>query len=317
MLTLVIASLQIHFHFIRLKLHEVSLYLDFQPEEFTPPYLMRLRPLQPNSRVEISPPHIEALMVCVQSSHALLDAFLSMNTLTLRCIPVIAYTRMFYAIVVLTKLALGAHSPDSSIGAVLDFAGLKTTFYLNVVTNALQIAVGPEAFIVPSIFLSIVVKLTAWYQRQHSIPHTDRAADELFEPMAYLSTKEEAKGPAKPTAVPLEVSPVDETKTPMPFDSDIQSFDFGRSSGDTGHPPGTSSWPSAVYPLETSTDMYNLALHHDQSQTYGVESGQNTQDNIPWSQQTMDFGFYSNMMGQTFEDSFVSFPSESGRRYGS
>jgi hypothetical protein len=301
LLILIKVSLQIHFHFIRLKLHEISLYLDFEPEEFTPPYLMRLRPLKSSSRVEFSPTHIEALTICVQSTHALLDAFLSMDTSMLRCIPVIAYTRMFYAVVVLTKLALGAHNPNSGIGAVLDIMSLKTTFYLNVVKNTLQTAAGPEAFVVPSTFLSIIVRLTAWHQRQQSMLHTDGAADELFEPMAYLSTKEESRAPEASTASPPELSFAGETRISMPFDSNGQPIDVGLPSGNTSYSLGNQSW----FPFETSTEMYNLALHHDQWQTDGLGSGQNTYDNIPWSQQTVDFGLDSNTAGQTFGNSFV------------
>jgi hypothetical protein len=317
MLTLLIASIQIHFHFIRLKLHEISLYLEFPPEEFIPPYLMRLQPLKPCSRVELNPTHIEALMICIQSTHALLDAFLSLDTPTLRCIPVIAYTRMFYAIVILTKMALCAHNLSSSIGAVLDLASLKISFYLNVVANALQTAVGQEAFGVPSTFLSIIIRLTAWYQRQQSMQRTDGKAEELFEPMAYLRTNYDSESPSKSIAEPPEALPPDETQSSIRFGGDSQTFAFSVPSENAAPSPGTSSWSSALYPLEASAGVYNFALQHDQWQTYGVKNGQSTQDGIPWSHQTMDFGLYSSMTGQAFESSYVSFPSENGGGFGS
>jgi hypothetical protein len=238
-----------------------------------------------------------------------------MNTSALRSMPVIAYTRMFYAVVILIKLALAVQNPNSSIGVVLDLVSLKTTFYLNVVTNALQTAVGLESFVVPSTFLSIMNRLTAWHQRQQSMLHIDEAADELFEPMAFLSTREESGSPARSIAIPSEETPVYESQTSISLDSDNQPFGVVIPSNSKDYSPGNPSWLSAGYPSATSTGMYNLPLHHNESQIYSIGNDLNIQDSIPWSQQMMDFGFNSNTMGQTFEDSFVSFPSNSEHVY--
>jgi hypothetical protein len=128
---------------------------------------MRLQRMQPNLNTEPGPAHIEALMVCVHSGHALLDLFLSMDTFYIRTIPTIAYTRVLYSLALLLKLDVCTQTPSiSSIGRALSQECLKIDYYLDMVMKLLGAAAGPGRLRVPSTFLSILVRLTAWRDRQ-------------------------------------------------------------------------------------------------------------------------------------------------------
>jgi len=154
---------------------------------------MRSRPLHPVDTVGPSPAYTSAVTVCIESSHALLDIFISMDISTLRAIPVIVYTRMFYAVVVLTKLGICAQAPYSDVGRALDIQSLQLTAYLQTLLRVLQNAAGRERFNVSSTFLLIVMKVVTWYRRQLESSTTIGAMNENLEPMEYLKNNENAE----------------------------------------------------------------------------------------------------------------------------
>jgi hypothetical protein len=129
-------------------------------------------------------------MTCLESTHTLLDTFLSIDSVTLRSLPVIVYTRMFYGVIILTKLAICANASQSGVGALLDLAALKAPFYIHKLIVLLQEAAGPVNFCVPKTFLSILVKLARWYNRQQRLSTASDKPDELLQPMAYMRTEE-------------------------------------------------------------------------------------------------------------------------------
>ncbi|KAF2095498.1 hypothetical protein NA57DRAFT_79221 [Rhizodiscina lignyota] len=181
-------SLKIHFHYVRSAIHEICLHHDYDPDEFRPPYLMRPRPLHFSVASLLSPVYTSSLLAIAESAHAILDIFLEMDTDTHRFIPVIVYTRMFYAIVVLSKLAVSARSQDSSIGTMIDFESLKLIDYLYRTMAALKRAAGVENFNIPATFYTIVTKLSAWYARQSRADHGSGKDDDLLEPMKYMKS---------------------------------------------------------------------------------------------------------------------------------
>jgi hypothetical protein len=98
---------------------------------------------------------------------------------------------MFYAVVVLTKLAVCAKSPESIVGAILDPGSLKTPEYLHRLIVVLTKAAGPESFSVSSTFLSILAKLAGWHHRLHIFSSGVDEFEEILVPMAYLKIEED------------------------------------------------------------------------------------------------------------------------------
>jgi hypothetical protein len=114
-------------------------------------------------REELDPSTVGVVTTYLESTHGLLDIFLSMDATTLRSIPDIVYTRMFYAVVILTKLVVCVRAPEGAIGRILEYDSLKTTFYLRQITVLLQNAAKPDNFSVPCTFHSILNKLAEWH----------------------------------------------------------------------------------------------------------------------------------------------------------
>lgn len=163
----------------------MALYPDHNAEDFRPPFLVKTT-TQSQQNSSISPAYLDAIMICLSSTHALLTAFLETSVETLRVVPVVAYVRMAYGAVVLTKLHFSAISPLSEIGKVLDHESLQVGQYLNRLVIHLMAVVGTEKNRVASKFLMILIKLKAWYD-QHRIPvHSPISFDEQLEPCMHL-----------------------------------------------------------------------------------------------------------------------------------
>lgn len=152
---------------------------------------MRPRPTKSSSLSEIGPFHLRSLIACVESAHGLLDVVLNLNVHTLRSAPVILFTRLFYAIVILSKMSLSAQSPASNLSKVIDLDHVNFLDYLFKIMSLLKAAAGDENISVPSTFYLIVTRLAAWYYRVCTSPTSQDPADEVLKPMAYLRTTDE------------------------------------------------------------------------------------------------------------------------------
>jgi hypothetical protein len=242
---------------VRCTLHEISLHHDYNPDEFRPPYLMRPRPVQ-RSDVLLSPAYTTSLLACMESAHGILEAFIQMDLEIHRSLPVIVYTRTFYALVVLTKLAISAQSPDSSIGKMIDYESIRLIEYSYKMVSALGDAVGDESFGVPATFYAIVIKLTAWYQRQCSIRRSNQSTDETLEPMAYMKMSD--------GSVQLESHAASSVST----SSDIPTQHLpaqtarSRSTNTPNNCPPATSWPDTVQQFNgPQADQYNYGPNMD------------------------------------------------------
>lgn len=186
-------------------MHELSLYTEFAPDEFEgespliqsfgssllicqAPYIMRHKPKLSNKHIELSPAYVGSVITCCESAKAILDIFTTLDTITLRSIYVIAYTRAFYSIIVLTKIMTCTITPESSIGKIVDPSSIKLSDYIRKIMTLLYDASGTESFAVAATFLAIVTRLSTWFYHHHSqLGPTD--PNDLLEPMRYLFAK--------------------------------------------------------------------------------------------------------------------------------
>ena len=85
-----------------------------------------------------------------------------MDTYSLRNVPIIVYTRMFYAIAVLIQLHISVHSLDIQLQNIMDVESLGYESYLWRLITLLQAACGFENFRVPKVFLGMLERLSQW-----------------------------------------------------------------------------------------------------------------------------------------------------------
>jgi hypothetical protein len=274
---------------------------------------MRPQPLHTRSKDNVSPAYVGAVMICLQSSQAALDIFLSMGTPTLRCIPVIVYTRMFYAVVILSKLLLCTSAPNSFVGKLLDAESIKMSFYLHGLMSALQKAASKENFSVPSTFLSVLAKLTAWLHQQQAEPRISTRSGEVLEAMAYLNKKDNSREHlAMNTHTTPDVDTVAGLHSTSPNNLKYRgSNELLRSDNALLNPPPWLTGGASPYRSDRSSNSYDLPhledpiqdqLSWNQSQFHGIEFG-GTFDAFA------DYGTFSS--GNSFDNNaFLVFTTE-------
>lgn len=173
------------FHVNSIYLHEMALYPDHNAEEFRPPFLVKTT-TRAEENSSISPAYLDAIIICLSSTHALLTAFLETSVETLRVVPIVAYVRMTYGAVVLTKLHFSAISPASEIGKVLDHDSLQVSHYLNRLVIHLMAVAGVEKNRMASKFLMILIKLQRWHGQHKMQAHSAMNHEEQLEPCMHI-----------------------------------------------------------------------------------------------------------------------------------
>lgn len=181
-----IVTLLMSFHVNNIYLHELALYPDHNAEDFRPPFLVKTTTHVKDKNTSISPAYLDAIMICLSSTHALLTVFLKTSVETLRVVPIVTYVRMAYGAVVLTKLHFSALSLTSEIGKVLDHDSLQVSQYLNRLVIHLVAIVGAEKNRMASKFLMILIKLKAWYGQHSMQAQSTLNGDEQLEPCMHI-----------------------------------------------------------------------------------------------------------------------------------
>ena len=147
------------YHNMNIYLHEIALHGDHRPEQFKPPYhFENLRSDKDSTGSSMD--HLQAIIQCITSSHALIETFLHMDVELLRTLPIFNYVRLSYAIYVLEMLAT-----SHAFGSFLNRGSLQINHYSELVIEHLEHVVGPAKCKIPSIFLGLLIRLQAWHRR--------------------------------------------------------------------------------------------------------------------------------------------------------
>jgi hypothetical protein len=206
--------------------HEQILYTEHRPEDFKPPYIIRAAIVHEEDSMPLDYNTLLALNDCLLAGHSLLEVFLGMTVQSLRSLPVVSYTRMFYAMIIFMKLYTSAKSPESQYQGLIDLQSLAFESYLWRLIGALQAAQGEENFRVPAIFLGMLEQLSQWtvarLQLQLQEYHFQSVEEEL-QPMNYVA-------PSPPTLTPPSGStfgtPPDPAAWVFDIDSVLSFLDF-------------------------------------------------------------------------------------------
>ncbi|KAK7431309.1 hypothetical protein QQZ08_002080 [Neonectria magnoliae] len=177
--------LKIHYQMILVSLNEPSLYNDHEISDFRPPYIIRALPLvrKPPSTGQMK--GMGAVTQCAVSAQHLISSFLDLSVEALRSVPVITYTRMAYAVIVLVKVYVSGQAQNGQGDTVLDPEWMPKQFLLRIM-NKLDLAAGPQRLDIPVAFHCILSNLARWCTNnlgQHGI------SDQVIEPLVHLWNK--------------------------------------------------------------------------------------------------------------------------------
>lgn len=164
-------SLVLAYHQDSIYLHESALesgpttLIDFNHRVFEPPSKPRLENSQEDTQRPLTATYVNAVMSCINSSHALLDEFLNCSIKSLRLVPIIHFVRASYAMVVIVKLFISASVPSNELGNILDRQILKVDHYIQALLDKLVEAAGPGKLRVPTKWLKITQQVRDWYHK--------------------------------------------------------------------------------------------------------------------------------------------------------
>jgi len=154
-------------HVVNLYMHEVALHVDHNVEEFKPPFTEdTLRGVGDAEHVSLTTAHISALSVCLTAIDGIFDSFLKLDVETVRCLPVINFVRIAYAVVVLIKMYFAAAIPNSELGKVIDKDNMKVEYYLDGLVEIFKSSAAEEKSRPSGKFLMVLIMLKTWFHRQ-------------------------------------------------------------------------------------------------------------------------------------------------------
>ncbi|KAH8892700.1 hypothetical protein GQ53DRAFT_646295 [Thozetella sp. PMI_491] len=177
----------IHCQMILIKLHEHALYDGHDLSDFRPPYIIRSHPQTKKPFAEAGWEAARSFALCVTSAHSLIHSFLNLSTDVLKSVPVIIYTRMMYATVVLIKchvsMKMSLELMNGEVGEDLDVKGVLLRLLDKLDSVQLQ---QQEPIPVPAVFRSILSNVAEWC-KNHLNHGLHRIEEDIIEPLIHLS----------------------------------------------------------------------------------------------------------------------------------
>uniref|UniRef100_A0A0B7KNY3 Transcription factor domain-containing protein n=1 Tax=Bionectria ochroleuca TaxID=29856 RepID=A0A0B7KNY3_BIOOC len=183
-------TLNIHYHVILLNLSEPGLHGKHNANGFRPPYSINTRPAA-DPLIQNQPQFIDARMKCLEVGRKMMQIFKHMSAETIRQKPVITFTRIMYAAVIIVKLAV-FEGPNSEHSSEID----SDMEVLHQIHEKLASAAEGSRYLVPATFCAVLRRLLSRCVRRD--PQATNGHDALIEPLANLE---------------LEDSPVDHSST--------------------------------------------------------------------------------------------------------
>ena len=158
--------LEITYHTNNIYLHEIALHPDHDAEDFQPPFAIRVKS---GSQKKLSPPYINAIMLCLSSSQSLLEIFLEMEIDVARASPTLIFVRVTYALVVLMKLSISASAPSSELGKFLGSEDCKVLYFgerLVAFMDDVANLENQKKHVLAFKFLHILSNLKKWFENR-------------------------------------------------------------------------------------------------------------------------------------------------------
>ncbi|KIW22930.1 uncharacterized protein PV07_11175 [Cladophialophora immunda] len=144
---------------LNLYIHEIAVHYDHNVDDFRP----GVPPLEQRRAPDfVTSAHIEALSTLLESSHRVLDTYLSLEVKCARNLSNLYIVWNAYAVVVLIKLHWIFNSPESKLGSVF-VPDLKTGYYLDAVLNRLGEVSAGGGNPCAEAFGFVFMKLKIWH----------------------------------------------------------------------------------------------------------------------------------------------------------
>jgi hypothetical protein len=229
-------------HVVNLYMHEVALHVDHNVEEFKPPFTEdTLRGVSDTEQVSLTAAHVGALSVCLQSVDGIFETFLQLDVETVRCLPVINFVRIAYAVVVLIKMYFAAVTPNSELGKVIDKNNMKVEQYLDGLVAIFSASAADKKSRPSHKFLMVLIMLKTWFGRQRE-GKAPQPGESAILPDTPAETPSDNQNSQQRNGQQPGYSPAN---TPLQLLSELATNNSGgqpRSSSISQYPGSTNEW---------------------------------------------------------------------------
>lgn len=334
-------ALRITYHTIRLYLNELVLHIDHSPDNFKAPY--RMRDINPSTEIHVPiSPAVTAISHLVESSRALLDAFLSIDAVTIRTLPVVYFVRVTFAAFILTVLHTSATSNHSHLAGITDLSDLGAQHYVDKVVLHTRGAIGPNNCRMPAVFYVLLLQIQHWYgqsatmqEKETGNPASNREHDVLdnritalftdgLNNLGYSSDKtgqtSTARGPKSSTSFnPIAVNNSMYNTFPRTGSTTFTNDQVPPNAA-TDFEPSLLSWEALLQSTEQMIhpdDEYRMNRHMTPTgtATTGSDGAQDSQwplqlDNMEWDDNFFGFPGATPYFAQNEQNAMTSCPTQ-------
>lgn len=144
----------------------MALHSDTTSEQLRPPFNAEALKDEIFSNEPLSTAHINALSSCLTSVESIFDTFLSMDIVSIRCLPVFNFMRVAYGVVILIKMYFSASRPGSEMGKVMNKDNMRVEHYLEALLDKFRATAADDKCRPAAKFLVVLAMLRSWFFKQ-------------------------------------------------------------------------------------------------------------------------------------------------------
>ncbi|CAG9938427.1 unnamed protein product [Clonostachys rosea f. rosea IK726] len=159
-------ALTLGFEMINLYMHEIVLHSKTAVDQIRPPFNTDAFKEGVIGPEPLSAAHINAISSCLSAINGIFTTFLSLDVVSVRCLPVYNFVRVAYALVILLKMYFTSSNPTSDLGKVVNKENLRVGYYMDLLIDKFRATAADDRSRPASKFLVVLAMLKSWFIKQ-------------------------------------------------------------------------------------------------------------------------------------------------------
>ncbi|ENH68097.1 hypothetical protein FOC1_g10003724, partial [Fusarium oxysporum f. sp. cubense race 1] len=185
-------TLEIHYHVILLNLYEPGLYDNHEFRDFRPPYAIHTF-LSTNTFAPDLPQYVDARIECLNVARNLIQLYLQFSPKILQQVPVIVFTRMMYAVVMIIKLEV-FNRPTTDGANMSEAEQISALDLMRLVLEKLKLSSDEGRFFIPTTFHAVLGRLhSRCVESYWRLAMGQNEMNEIIKPLMNLQVQDSSK----------------------------------------------------------------------------------------------------------------------------
>ena len=269
------AMLRFTLDVVALFMNERALQSETSTDQFRPPFNAdALKDGIINSSA-VSSAHVKALSACLKAIDGVFQTFLSFDVPDTRCLPVYAFVRVAYSIVILLKMYFSASSSSSEMGKVINKESMRVNYYIDALIHKFRVAATDDKCRPAAKFLVVLAMLRSWFLKQgaaaaaaatpdHQKPGPSPATSDRASPRVPASQQQPPKTANTPLQLLSEVATGRDSTPARPLFQPVPGL---------RHHQQQSFFPTSNSPTDTPPHQHQHQHQQQQHLSLGAQQG--------------------------------------------